>query len=166
MNLYKDSCDGPLEISSCQDPDEILDYTFYYAAPDWAASTEYFIGDVVYPTTKSGIYLEVTQPGVSGSTEPTWSTKKSAKATDNTVIWKTVVDPLALQTGETIVTSVWTITGDVPTANGSVTDYSTRIWVGPVPTGVTSFTLTNTIETDSSPVRTFERSIIVSVDEK
>lgn len=233
MNIIKDTCSEYYELSACQDPDEVLDYTVFYYLVDRQASTEYFTGDVVFPADKSGIYLECIQPGISDSTVPTILTKKGSKTIDGTVVWKTIYGKMSLQSGEVIQTSTWVsdlptelthtgVTGSLsigdevvgadsgakgvvystPTstellvkdvigtfqvetvagANGSVnvsvvgselgtvanpsfTDYSTTIWLGPIDKRITSVLLTNSIQTTSTPIRYFDRSIKININE-
>lgn len=61
----------------------------------WAASTKYYIGDVVYGVaTSTDIPFEcvdfsgATDGGTSGASEPTWDTDYMAETTDNTVTWR------------------------------------------------------------------------------
>jgi len=68
--------------------------TFSYipaaSATAWVASTAYQLGDIVRPTTSNGrIYLCVTA-GTSGGVEPTWTTGRGDRITDNTVVWQEV----------------------------------------------------------------------------
>ena len=166
MIVYKSTDDGPLELDTPHDASEVLDYVINYSAPVRANSTKYLLDDIVYPSTRTGIYLLCVQPGISASSEPTISTVKSTRITDGTAIWKVVHDTFLLQEGESVDSSTWVATGSVTVANDSYTALATTVFAGPVPAGVTSFTLTNTITTDSSPVRTFERSMIILVDDK
>ena len=232
MNIIKDTCSSYFEIDACQDPEEVLDYTVFYSLVDRQASTEYFLNDVVFPTDKSGIYLECVQPGITGSTAPTISTKKGSKATDGTVIWKTIYGKMSLQDGETVSASSWvsdlptelthtgvtgtlsvgdevegadsgatgivystptetmllvndisgtfqaeTVAGDGGSISVSVVgsilgtlatptnnDYSATIWLGPIDERITSIILTNSIQTTSSPIRYFDRSIKININ--
>lgn len=237
MLIYQNSCDGPPELEACHDPEEVLDYKIYYSAPAWQASTKYLVDEVVYPTTRQGIYLICTQPGISAASEATWSTKKSYKNTDNTIIWKTVPKVLVLQEGEEVSDSTWAsdapyifthdgITGSlsvgdlvtgatsgatgyvertvssteiyiqnivgtfqdaeivyetlgtnyvtlsnsgvdtITLASGSYTATTTTIWVGPINDALSDVTLTNTVETNTSPARVFERSFKVNIGDK
>jgi hypothetical protein len=166
MILYKDTESGPLQLESLHDPSEVLDYTIYYSAPTRANSTKYLLGEIVYPSTRTGIYLECVQPGISTSPEPTISTVKSTRITDGTVVWKVVHDTLILKEGEVVFSSSWVASESVPTANDSFANGYTTIYAGPIPASVTSFILTNTIVTDASPARTYERSIEITVETK
>ena len=166
MILYKDNEEGPLQLESLHDPSEILDYTLYYSAPTRANSTKYLLGEIVYPSTRTGIYLECVQPGISDSSEPTISTVKGTRITDNTVVWKVVHDTFILKEGEVIFSSSWSASESVPVANDSFANGYSTVYAGPVPSGVTSFILTNTIVTDASPARTYERSVKILVKTK
>lgn len=166
MIIYKSTDDGPLELETPHDSNEVLDYVINYSAPTRANSTKYLLDDIVYPATRTGIYLLCIQPGISASSEPTISTVKSTKITDGTVKWKVIQDTFLLQEGESIASSSWTVTGSVTLSSESFTSIATTIFVGTIPTDVTSFTLTNTVTTDSVPSRTFERSVLVSVEDK
>ncbi len=57
------------------------------AAPVWAASTAYNVGDRVEPTTANGFVYECTTAGTSDATEPAWPTTEGATVTDGTVVW-------------------------------------------------------------------------------
>lgn len=54
-----------------------------YAAPKWAASTLYNIGDIIQDS--NGNFQRVTTAGTSGSTHPVWAT--SSTTSDNSVTW-------------------------------------------------------------------------------
>jgi len=166
MIVYKSTDEGPLALEVPQDSSEVLDYSINYSAPVRVDTTKYLLGDIVYPSTRTGIYLLCTQPGISGSAEPTISTVKSTKITDGTVVWKVVQDTFILQEGETIASSVWAVTESVTLSNESNTTISATVFVGTIPADVSSFVLTNTVTTSSSPSRTFERSLLITVDEK
>jgi hypothetical protein len=166
MILYKDTEEGPLQLESLHDPSEILDYTIYYSAPVRVNATKYLLGEIVYPATRTGIYLLCVQPGITAASEPTISTVKNTQITDGTVKWKVVHDTLILKEGEVIFSSSWAATESVPTTSSSFANGYTIIYAGPVPAGVTSFILTNTIVTDASPARTYERSIEIQVKTK
>jgi hypothetical protein len=59
--------------------------------PDaWAAATPYALNDIVVPTTprvSKGLQARVTTAGISGASEPTWSTTDGGTVTDNAVTW-------------------------------------------------------------------------------
>lgn len=57
------------------------------AALPWRYSKAYVIGDVVIPTTKTGLYYVCTTAGTSNATPPTWGAVAWATTTDNTVTW-------------------------------------------------------------------------------
>ena len=56
-------------------------------APDWTASTDYGINDLVQPTTKNDMVYRCKTAGTSDSSEPTWSTVEGTEITDGTVTW-------------------------------------------------------------------------------
>lgn len=90
-------------------PDSTLDLTFtqlqtidaetvcsdfplsYYEAincPMWEAETEYSIGSSVKSPTDNNMAYECTVNGISGSTEPAWTTISGDSFSDNTITWK------------------------------------------------------------------------------
>lgn len=56
-------------------------------APDWTASTDYGINDLVQPTTANDMVYRCKTPGTSDASEPSWSTTEGTEITDGTVTW-------------------------------------------------------------------------------
>jgi hypothetical protein len=62
--------------------------TFTGAFPNWIATTDYEVGDIIQPDTPNGHVYIATQGGISGTVEPTFPTGSGQTVTDHTVIWK------------------------------------------------------------------------------
>lgn len=84
----------------------------------WASSTAYVVGDVVRPTTHSGLYYECTAAGTSDTTEPTWDTDLGDYTVDGTVTWITREIPKGNECLPAY-GRIW-----APDANGNVIYYS------------------------------------------
>ncbi|MBP2651353.1 MAG: hypothetical protein H6Q74_2178 [Firmicutes bacterium] len=56
---------------------------------EWAASTTYVVGDYVRPVTETGFVYRCTVAGISGISEPSWSTSSSTTTSDGGVTWYT-----------------------------------------------------------------------------
>lgn len=61
----------------------------------WTASTLYALGTFVVPQTENGSYYQVTTPGESGASSPTFPTTPGATVTDGSVVW-TCVGPTSI----------------------------------------------------------------------
>src|SRR5262249_11418379 len=61
------------------------------AIPAWEASTQYWLGDCVQPTTpqaQSTLYYQCTQAGASGASEPNpWPTNLGTTCSDGSAVW-------------------------------------------------------------------------------
>jgi hypothetical protein len=113
----------------------------------WSANTVYYYRsssdyDVVVPTVFKGLYYKVINPGMSGATEPVWSTTVDDIVTDNGIQWQAVAYNLMPPT-ESITASTWAASNSVTTASPSFTANTTQVKITAVPAGVDSFTLTN-----------------------
>lgn len=74
------------EVILTQDPQSFFACVF----PDLhTLDTTYTVGVLVRPATDNGFVYECTVGGLSGSTEPTWSTTQDELFTDNGVTWRT-----------------------------------------------------------------------------
>lgn len=54
----------------------------------WSSTTTYYAGELVKPTTYASHSYLCTVAGISGGTQPTWSTTNGTTQTDGTVTWK------------------------------------------------------------------------------
>lgn len=161
----------PLEISDILDPEAMLYYTFHLKPPTWTSSTEYVDGDIVSPSSPTGYYYKVVSSGVSGVLEPVWSTIKNSKTEDNTVVFRAVNNTAYLSSNGSLYTptAAFTTTESVPISNQTFTAFGRAdVQVGPVPSGVSSFILKLSFETDTGyPTRDFdERSVIINVEDR
>jgi hypothetical protein len=59
-----------------------------HGATPWTATHGYKVGDIVLPSINNDRYYELTQNGVSGTTEPIWDTTDGALVYDNSAVWK------------------------------------------------------------------------------
>lgn len=80
--LTAEEVDALLELS------QLVDSTGRAASDDteWEASTDYAIGDVVVPTSRTGDQYVATVAGTSDASEPAWDTE--APVTDGGVTWE------------------------------------------------------------------------------
>lgn len=164
--LY-DSGLKPYKHPIIYDPDEKRYYSRSYRPRDWSASKEYIKSrDLVVPTTPNGLMYECSSGGISGGTEPTWSTTEGATTTDNTVSWKGIAYDLLLDTGDSITASTWTADADATLDNDSIVNgIQTKVRLTAVAVGTTQVTLTNhiTVIRGNGDVEEFDRSMIVKV---
>lgn len=66
-------------------------YKKYLNFPDaWAADTNYIAGAYVVPTTANNCVYRCTTAGVSGSTEPIWSTTTGSTVNDGIAVWTNI----------------------------------------------------------------------------
>lgn len=61
----------------------------YVIAEPWQSGTSVAVGEVRFPTTNNGTYLECIIAGTTGGTEPTWATTEYGQTADNTAVWIT-----------------------------------------------------------------------------
>ena len=83
---------------------------------------------------------------------------------DYTVDWQGDNTPV-LESGETITTSTWTTPSGLTEDSTSKTSTTTTVVLSGGTAG-TTYELTNTIVTDNSPARTYERDINLEVRER
>ena len=165
---YYSATQAKVKACSPHDPSAILPYGFIYKPDVWTLTTVYTKkNDIVIPTVFNGFYYKVDSNGISGSTEPTWPTVKDETVADGTVLFKAVEYDLFLDDGETLAATsdTWTSTNSVPLTDNvySVTG-KTSVYAGPIPAGVTSFELTNTVIDNNG--RIDERTIKITVKDR
>lgn len=128
---------------------DVLPYGFIYKPDVWTANTVYTEkNDLVIPTVFSGFYHKLNSNGKSGATEPTWATVKDGLTTDGTAEFKAVHYDLFLDESETLAATsdTWAATNGVTLTNKTYTSTGkTSVMAGPIPAGVTSYELTNTV---------------------
>ena len=162
------------KLSDRVDSSGMLYYTLYLRPPVWGADKELIEGGIVRPSTPTGYYYQVSSSGVTGSTEPAWGTKKGEITTDNTVEFSAVNNNAYLPPGASLLVSgpnapVFTTTDGVPIADSIFTpDGEASVQVGPIPTGVTEFTLKLTFfaSTGHTLAEKDERSVLIRVTER
>ena len=82
--------------------------TIDYRPKTYSTSEAYVPGiDVVQSTVYNGCYFTPSNPGISGVTEPTWSTDPLIPTTDGTIVWVASPDILPIRQGDIITTSTW-----------------------------------------------------------
>jgi hypothetical protein len=158
MQAYSATAKGPLKADSYIDKDDITAIQIFWGAPLFAANTVYRLGDIIRPTVDTGYYHECTKSGKS-STEPTWT---QTKTTAGTAVFTAVSFDLwvlpeeALEADNVAVppvpASAWaaldvspdvTTPATIPLASAVNDTVSSSVFVGPIPSGVTVFELTN-----------------------
>jgi hypothetical protein len=164
MIAYTPELTTPVTMVTPQDVNETCDYTILWGDTAWETATVYRQGDRVVPSTDLGIALVCVAPGVTGATEPTWSTVHGTKITDGSVVWKVTYTLSLLEFGEQITSSEWICdTVGVTLAQDTHTFKSATVFVSTIPSTVESIIVTNTITTSNSTARVYERSFIVPV---
>lgn len=148
--IYSATASGPFKMPGVFDPNAKKSIGLVYRPDSWLASTVYYLRaeddySTVIPTSFAGLYFKVVNPGKSGTVEPTWPAAPGDTVTDGTVVWEAVAYNLMPPT-ETIVTSTFTASNSVVLTGSAVIDGAkTQTMVSSIPTGVTSFTVTNHI---------------------
>lgn len=164
--LY-DSGLKPFKHPSPYDENEKKYYSRTYRPDDWVTATEYKKNvDIVIPTTPNGLMYECISGGISGATEPTFSTVEGGETTDGTVKWKTKAYDLFLNTGDSITVSTWTGTNSETIDNESIIGgILTKFRLTAVSTGATSATIINhiTVVRSNGDTEEFDRSIVIKV---
>lgn len=146
--IYSATAKGPYKVSGVMDADSKRIASIIYTPAVWHANTVYYLRseddyDIVIPTAFKGKYFRVIQPGMSGAADPFSGTYAPGDTVaDGDVIWECVAYNL-LPLTDGIATSAWSASNSVPLANQALTDGIAKVLVGPVPVGVTEFTLTN-----------------------
>lgn len=162
---------GPIKWpkDDSHDPDSEVIYTLDYFLPVRADSKAYIQGiDVVVPITPNGCMYECVSGGISNDTLPVLSTNEGKSFDDGDVKWRTLPLLTQLSYGDVISSSVWTGDTDVVLTADTITDnIATSIKVTAVPAGVTSFTITNTVEILylSGDTEKRQKSIIIPIKE-
>ncbi len=168
--LYSDDS-GPIywPEEDSHDPDSKKYYEITYRPPTRLSSTAYIkkVG-IVVPTVPNGCIYECISGGISGSTEPTWGTLENGTTEDGGVKWRCKAGNTKLESGDTISESTWTADSWVTTDNSVIFNNNAtavRVASMTVPTGTTTFTLTNHIKITRSSGRLeeFDKSIIVPI---
>jgi hypothetical protein len=144
---YSATVKGPFKVAGYHDKDSKRLFGLKFKPPIWAADTVYYVWDtdyfdIVIPTVFKGLYFKVTNPGLSGATEPVWPTLVGDTVNDNGIIWEAVAYNLMPIT-ETISDSTWTASNSVTISQQNFTASTTQVRIDSVPAGVDSFTLTN-----------------------
>ena len=114
--------------------------------------------------TATGYYHICTNPGISGSVAPSFSTTINGSTIDGTVTWRAVPYNLCLQANDTIIASTWECAGGT-VDNTDFTGNITSCRVSGVSTTLSSIILTNhvTINRFDSKIEILDRSILVPV---
>lgn len=166
MIVYLANSDEILEIAAPHDPDAELFYGFKFKPEAWQPNTVYDkMRSIVVPTVPNGYVYPIESNGISGATEPAWKTKKKEITIDNTVEYKAAEYNIFLYSDETLTGSTWEATDLVPIASESFTaEGETLVKVGPIPDGVSQFTITNHVTKNTTEKD--DRSLIINVKER
>ena len=147
------------------DPDEKVFYGFRLAPEDHYLNFAYYLDDVVIPSVVNGFYYVCTKPGISGLTEPTWSTVINGKTTDGSVTWKAIPYDFMMKPGDSL-SSDW-ITSDPITLDNKGSD-AVKTWVRVASiddSALTQFSITNRVQITrlDSKVENYDRTLIVKI---
>ncbi len=146
--IYQALQKGPFKYPGYYDPDSKRLFGWKFRPDIWQAGKVYelrssFGPDLVLPSIYSGFYHKVTNPGISGVSEPTWATESGEKTEESTgLVWEAVpynLMPLTI----TVTSSTWYPTG-CTISSESYTDTSTQCRIETV-TADKTFTLTNRV---------------------
>lgn len=166
MKTYLANQKSAIKVDAPHDPDAELFYGFKYKPEVWQANTVYRKDkQVVIPTIFNGFQYPIDSNGISGPTEPAWPTEKKETVDDGTVRFKAEEYTMFLGEDETLSASTWEATNSVPITNETYSiDGEAQAMFGPIPDGVTSFTITNHVIKSNSEKD--DRSMIITVSER
>lgn len=149
------------------DPNNKVYYSRTYRPSNWQAGKEYITGDVVIPSTPNGWYYICSSGGISGGSEPVFSTVAKGKTNDNTIEWTAFVYDLLLNTGDTITSSTWVGTNGETVENETIiTDgIQTSFRLVAVPINASSVTMVNSISVlrASGRIEEYDKSMIIKI---
>jgi len=145
--IYSATAKGPFKVSGFHDRDSKRLIGIIYKPATWVTGTVYYKRadddyDIVLPTVFKGLYFKVTNPGLSGGTEPVWPTTIGGTVTDGGITWEAVGYNLMLPTVN-ISTSTFTASDGVTLTSPTNTTGITQVMISAVPVGVTVFTILN-----------------------
>ena len=175
MAIHLSDASGPIKWPKTDnhDPQSKKYYFLTYRPNQWEPGTEYVKDSgVVVPLLGNGCLYVCVQSGISGGTEPVWSTQTGKIITDGTTKWKVTIDTSILRPGDEITSSTWTasegVTLNATTLGTILNNRITAVRVDSVDPTLTSFSITNTVTITRStflPVSTeeYERTIIIPV---
>lgn len=168
MNIFESTDKGPKKLLNYIDPDDATLVKIFWGAPIFSVNQVYRAGDVCRPLVDNGYYYTCTKNGVSGSTEPAaWS---QTAQTSGTAVFTAVPYDLwllpeeYLQADGLVAASTWEVSDGVTITNPASNSYSTSVKVTAVPTGITSFTLTNQVRKSNGEL--LSRSFKYKVNEQ
>ena len=117
--LYSAQQNSIFKVPSRHDPDEVRAMGIILSPGVWTTGIVYGKQDdenydVVIPTTFTGLYYKVKNPGKSGATEPTWVTTPGEETIDGTtgLVWEAALYNL-MPVAETLTTATVTATNGV-----------------------------------------------------
>ena len=146
--IYSPYQTGPLKIPGSYDPDSVHIFGFKFRPDVWEPNKVYELRspdnpDLVLPTTYTGMYAELANPGISGATEPTWSTTSGGLTVESTgAIW--IMRPFNMLPMSLIIqSSSWAAQGATVT-DQSKTNTATQCRIATV-TATDFFYLTNSV---------------------
>ena len=150
------------------DPDNESYYYISYKPEVRVDSTAYVKGvDVMIPPTDNGCMYVCISGGTSASTIPNIPTIEGGVFYDGDVTWKCKPFTTRLGSADSISSSVWTGDVGVTLTLDAIVGGTTEVKVTAVPSGVTSFTITNEIGILLASGKTEKRqkTIIIPVKE-
>lgn len=131
--FYNAFTKGPYRVAGYHDPNDMRMMGVIFRPDNWAASTVYYRKDtdnydVVIPTVFTGVYYRVKAPGLSGLTEPVWSSLADEETVDGTIIWEAVNYNL-LPPAESITAVTYTCSDDLVITSYSHTATSCQFMI-------------------------------------
>lgn len=162
MQIYTSTLVGPLEVLEPIDPDDSTPIEVFWGAPVFVPGEIYLRDSIMRPLVPNGYYYKCTISGITGAIEPSASDIKTFIS--GYAKFKALSYDLFLSWEDEILSSSWEVTDGVTLTAQAHDTVRTGVVISSIPTGVTSFTLTNQVfKTGSIPL---SRSLLITVHEQ
>lgn len=168
MTIIYSGDDGPIywPDTDLHDPNSEKDYYISYRPPTRQNSKAYVKDvDVVTLLVDNGCMYECVSGGITASSPPTFNTIEGSYTDDGDVRWRCKPLTSKLKSGDSISLSTWTGDVGVTLTTPAIIGDTTVTKVTAVPTGATSFKITNQISILRSNGRTekFDKTLIIPI---
>lgn len=164
--LYADRS-KPFKYPYKYDPQDKKFHSFSYRPPVWEPSKEVIKDVSLYvPTVSNGCMYPCSSGGITGATEPVWSTIEGAATADNDVEFTAKPLDSLLAEGDSITYSAWAHdTGVVIDSEAIIEGILTKFRLTAVPIDVKSVQLVNhiTVQRVNGDLEEFDSTIIIQV---